>query len=42
MHRVMRWGRVMVWVLLIGMPPVSAGVKTDSLVRVFVNMNSMD
>ena len=32
----------MFWVLLIGMPPVDAGVKTDSLVRVFVNKNSMD
>ena len=42
MHRVMRWGGVVVWVALVGMPAAEAGVKTDSLVRVFVNMNSMD
>jgi len=42
MHRVMRWGSVMVWVMLLGMPPVDAAVKTDSLVKVFVNKNSMD
>ncbi len=42
MNRVMRWGSVIVWVVLLGMPSVHAGVKTDSLVRVFVNKNSMD
>lgn len=42
MSRVLPCGGVMVWVLLIGIPPVDAGVKTDSLVRVFVNKNSMD
>ncbi len=42
MHRVMRWGSVIVWVVLLGMPPVYAAVKTDSLVKVFVNKNSMD
>ena len=42
MHRVMRWGSVMVWVVWLGMPPVDAAVKTDSLVKVFVNKNSMD
>ncbi len=42
MHRVMRWGSVLVWVALLGMPPADAAVKTDSLVKVFVNKNSMD
>ena len=42
MHRVMRWGSVMVWVMWLGMPPVEAGVKADSLVKVFVNKNRMD
>ena len=42
MHRVMRWGSVMVWVVWLGMPSVDAAVKTDALVKVFVNVNRMD
>ena len=42
MHRVIRWGSVMFWVLWLSIPPADAGIKTDSLVRVFVNKNSMD
>jgi len=42
MNRVLPRGGLIFWVLLMGMPPVYAGVKTDSLVRVFVNKNSMD
>ncbi len=42
MHRVMRLIGVVVWVALVGMPAAEAGVKTDSLVRVFVKMNRMD
>jgi S1-C subfamily serine protease len=42
MHRVTLWGSVMVCGVLLGLPPVEAGVKTGSLVKVFVNMNSMD
>ena len=32
----------MVWVMALCATPASAGVKTDSLVKVFVNTNSMD
>jgi len=42
MNRVMPRGGLIFWVLLMGTPPVAAGAKTDSLVRVFVNKNSMD
>ncbi len=42
MNRVMRLGGAVVGVWLMSAAPVAAGVKTDSLVKVFVNKNSMD
>ena len=42
MRRVRQAYGVMVWVLLAGAGPADAAVKTDSLVKVFVNKNNMD